>query len=215
MKKSKLFFFLFTFVFNLLSFNLCLAARTVCEMDTTTWGCENDQEALDSKCSMAHLTHTQQGALRAIETVNSVQTACANRGSGSVRSQMQLDRAQQELNNTGVDYNGDICSLSPQEIVNRIAADYLDMCGLITDENQPFICDDPSNFTPREPELRSNCPCPGGIEVIVSGCDIIFHCKIGGDNDATVTVIQQRVNKFRQIDIFQNKITRCAQSHSK
>ena len=189
MKKSKLFFFLLTFVFNLLTFNLCLAARSVCEMDTTTWGCENDQEVLDSKCSIAHLTHTQQGAQRAVESLNSVQKACANRGSGSAYSERQLIDTQKELDDIGIDSGGDICSVSPQELVNRIAADYLDMCGLITDENQPFVCDDPSNFTPREPELRSNCPCPGGVEVFVSGCDIIFHCKIGGDNDATVTVV--------------------------
>ena len=215
MKKRKLCFFLFAIVFNLLTINLCLAVVSECEMDISTWGCKDDEAVLEGKCSMAYLKSRQRGARRAVETLDSVQQTCANRGSGSAYSQNQSDRTRGDLSKIGIDPKGDICSLSPQDIINKAAADYLDMCGLITDENQPFVCDDPSNFTPREPELKSNCPCPGGVEVIVSGCDIIFHCKIGGDNDATVTVIQQRVNKFRHIDIFQNKITRCAQSHSK
>ena len=185
MKKNLIFFLIAVL---LCVFQGCIGARTECEVENPPWGCEDDEGALDSKCSIAHLTHTQQGALKAVRMAEQAQKACANRND-EVESKENRD-SRDGFKKEGMNYDGDFCDLSLHDIAMHVAQDYLDMCGLIVRKNgAPFICDDPSNFTPREPVLRSNCPCPGGIEVTQNGCDIIFTCKIGGDGDASVSVM--------------------------
>lgn len=168
--KNKIVCFLF-FLFSI-NFELCLAQGLVSDtndLDPKPYGHPEVQAAIESSCKKAEQISCDNAYERALEKNYTRKKNCRESKKNKISS---------------VDAD---CSISEEEFIKNEGSKCLPQCNDIDDDGL-WICSDPTATIAPEPELASNCPCPGGVEVFQDGCNISVTCVIGGDNDAEFTV---------------------------